>query len=175
MPRAPRQLSGARCAVATKAEAGTAIEVWRCVACFAIENDHGKLQHLCVETESSETDFECPAPLPILASFHATIRSCDWSAMDAMLCDCPLLRSSPVGCSTATPNRECRQSAGACGSSLPQLRVRTRPCRDSGVCRSSTVRKDGSAESRGLKAVDPSQPTLREQFASQKQQGVRCS
>lgn len=34
------------------------------------------------------------------------------------------------------------------------------------------MRKNGSAESRGLKAVDKSQPTLREQFEAQKQQGI---
>ena len=33
----------------------------------------------------------------------------------------------------------------------------------------STVRRDGSAETRGLRPVDTSQPTLREQFRTQQQ------
>lgn len=51
--------------------------------------------------------------------------------------------------------------------------MRTRSSRDAGVC-CSTVRKNGSAESRGLRPVDNEQPTLREQFEAQKQQGERA-
>jgi hypothetical protein len=37
-------------------------------------------------------------------------------------------------------------------------------------CSSSTVRKDGSAETRGLREVNSNQPTLREQFQAQQYQ-----
>lgn len=91
--------------------------------------------------------------------------------MEAVMGDCSLLHGGPCGCSPATPSRDCRPSAGNCRCPLPQLRTWTRSSRGFGVC-CSTVRRDGSAESRGLKAVDPEQPTLREQFAAQKQQGA---
>ena len=59
-------------------------------------------------------------------------------------------------------------------------RVRTRGSRAAHVehvaCQSnngnnSNIRKDGSVESRGLRPLDKEQPTLREQFLNQKQQG----
>ena len=60
----------------------------------------------------------------------------------------------------------------------PRLRLRVRPTQHAahrcGVC-CSTVRKDGSAETRGLRPVDASQPTLREQFhLQQREQQSAC-
>lgn len=63
--------------------------------------------------------------------------------------------------------------SGALHPAFQHLRVRTRSSREAGVC-CSTVRKNGSAESRGLRLVDNEQPTLREQFEAQKQQGERA-